>query len=198
MLTGKTVVLGVSGSIAAYKAVNIARGLKKLGCDVNVIMTENAVNFIGPITFESLTGNKCLVDTFDRNFKYSVEHVALAKRADAVLIAPASADVIGKIACGIADDMLTTTVMACTCRKLIAPAMNHNMYHNPIVQDNMKRLESYGYSIIAPDRGMLANGDVGDGRMPDEQLLIDHIVHAVAYEKDLTGKRVLLTAGATR
>ena len=198
MLTGKTVILGVSGSIAAYKAVNIARGLKKLGCDVNVIMTENAVNFIGPITFESLTGNKCLVDTFDRNFKYSVEHVALAKRADAVLIAPASADVIGKIACGIADDMLTTTVMACTCRKLIAPAMNHNMYHNPIVQDNMKRLESYGYSIIAPDRGMLANGDVGDGRMPDEQLLIDHIVHAVAYEKDFTGKRVLVTAGATR
>ncbi len=198
MLTGKTVVLGVSGSIAAYKAVNIARGLKKLGCDVNVIMTQNAVNFIGPITFESLTGNKCLIDTFDRNFKYSVEHVALAKRADAVLIAPASADVIGKIACGIADDMLTTTVMACTCRKLIAPAMNHNMYHNPIVQDNMKRLESYGYSIIAPDRGMLANGDVGDGRMPDEQLLIDHIVHAIAYEKDLTGKHILVTAGATR
>lgn len=198
MLTGKAVVLGVSGSIAAYKAVNIARGLKKLGCDVNVIMTQNAVNFIGPITFESLTGNKCLIDTFDRNFKYSVEHVALAKRADAVLIAPASADVIGKIACGIADDMLTTTVMACTCRKLIAPAMNHNMYHNPIVQDNMKRLESYGYSIIAPDRGMLANGDVGDGRMPDEQLLIDHIVHAIAYEKDLTGKRILVTAGATR
>lgn len=198
MLTGKAVVLGVSGSIAAYKAVNIARGLKKLGCDVNVIMTQNAVNFIGPITFESLTGNKCLIDTFDRNFKYSVEHVALAKRADAVLIAPASADVIGKIACGIADDMLTTTVMACTCRKLIAPAMNHNMYHNPIVQDNMKRLESYGYSIIAPDRGMLANGDVGDGRMPDEQLLIDHIVHAIAYEKDLTGKHILVTAGATR
>lgn len=198
MLTGKTVILGVSGSIAAYKSVNIARGLKKLGTDVNVIMTQNAANFIGPITFESLTGNKCLIDTFDRNFKYSVEHVALAKRADAVLIAPASADVIGKIACGIADDMLTTTVMACTCKKLIAPAMNHNMYHNPIVQDNIKRLESYGYSIITPETGMLANGDVGDGRMPDGQLLIDYIVHEIAYEKDLAGKSVLVTAGATR
>lgn len=198
MLTGKTVILGVSGSIAAYKSVNIARGLKKLGADVNVIMTQNAANFIGPITFESLTGNKCLIDTFDRNFKYSVEHVALAKRADAVLIAPASADVIGKIACGIADDMLTTTVMACTCKKLIVPAMNHNMYHNPIVQDNISRLERFGYSVITPDRGMLANGDVGDGRMPDEQLLIDYIVHEIAYEKDLAGKNVLVTAGATR
>ncbi len=197
MLTGKTVVLGVTGSIAAYKSANLARMLKKLHCDVHVIMTKNALNFINPITFESLTGNKCLVDTFDRNFEYSVEHVALAKAADAVMIAPASADVIGKIACGIADDMLTTTVMACPCKKIISPAMNHNMYHNPIVRDNMEKLKGYGYEIIEPAHGMLANGDVGDGRMPDEEILLEYIIKEIAFKKDMAGKKVLITAGAT-
>lgn len=198
MLTGKTVVLAVTGSIAAYKIPNLARGLKKLGCNVQVLMTENAKNFINPITFESLTGNKCLVDTFDRNFQYSVEHVALAKQADVVLVAPASANVIGKIANGIADDMLTTTVMACPCKKIISPAMNHNMYHNPIVQDNINKLERFGYEIVAPDCGMLANGDTGDGRMPEESVLLDYILKEIAKEKDLKGKKILVTAGATR
>lgn len=198
MLKGKTAVLAVTGSIAAYKIANLARMLKKLECNVQVLMTKNAANFINPITFESLTGNKCLIDTFDRNFQYSVEHVALAKQADVVLIAPASANVIGKIANGIADDMLTTTVMACPCKKLISPAMNHNMYHNPIVQDNLTKLAHFGYEIIPPDRGMLANGDEGDGRMPEEQVLLEHILREIAFEKDLAGKRVLITAGATR
>ncbi|MBQ1516775.1 MAG: bifunctional phosphopantothenoylcysteine decarboxylase/phosphopantothenate--cysteine ligase CoaBC [Clostridia bacterium] len=198
MLTEKTVVLAVSGSIAAYKAANIARMCKKLNADVQVLMTKNAENFINPITFESLTGNKCLIDTFDRNFQYSVEHVALAKKASVVLLAPASANVIGKIANGIADDMLTTTIMACTCKKIISPAMNHNMFHNPIVQDNIKKLASYGYEIVTPDRGMLANGDIGDGRMPDEQTLVNYILKECAFEKDLSGKKVLITAGATR
>ena len=170
MLNGKTAVLAVTGSIAAYKIANLARMLKKLECNVQVLMTKNAANFINPITFESLTGNKCLIDTFDRNFQYSVEHVALAKQADVVLIAPASANVIGKIANGIADDMLTTTVMACPCKKLVSPAMNHNMYHNPIVQDNLTKLAHFDYEIIPPDRGMLANGDEGDGRMPEERI----------------------------
>ncbi|MCM1577526.1 MAG: bifunctional phosphopantothenoylcysteine decarboxylase/phosphopantothenate--cysteine ligase CoaBC [Ruminococcus sp.] len=198
MLKGKTIILGVSGSIAAYKSPNLARALMKLGADVQVIVTKNAENFINPITFESLTGNKCLVDTFDRNFQYSVEHVALAKRADAVIIAPASADVIGKIACGIADDMLTTTVMACPCKKIISPAMNHNMFHNAIVQDNIKRLSAFGYEIVPPDSGMLANGDSGDGRMPDESVLTEYVLRACAFPKDLAGKSVLVTAGATR
>ncbi len=198
MLTGKTIVLAVSGSIAAYKIANLARMCKKLHADVQVLMTKNAVNFINPITFESLTGNKCLIDTFDRNFQYSVEHVALAKKASVVMIAPASANVIGKIANGIADDMLTTTVMACTCKKIVSPAMNHNMFHNPIVQDNIKKLASYGYEIITPDRGMLANGDTGDGRMPDESVLLAYILRECAYEKDMQGKKVLVTAGATR
>ena len=198
MLKGKTVVLGVTGSIAAYKIANLARMLKKQHADVQVLMTENSTNFINPITFESLTGNKCLIDTFDRNFQYSVEHVALAKRADVVMIAPASANVIGKIAGGIADDMLTTTVMACPCTKIISPAMNHNMLHNPIVQDNIKKLESYGYVIVPPDRGMLANGDMGDGRMPEESVLFEYILREIACEKDLAGKKVLVTAGATR
>lgn len=198
MLSGKTVVLAVTGSIAAYKIPNLARMLKKLHCDVQVLMTRNATNFINPITFESLTGTKCLIDTFDRNFQYSVEHVALAKRADVVLVAPASANVIGKIACGIADDMLTTTVMACPCKKLISPAMNHNMYHNPIVQDNLQKLTSFGYEIIAPDHGMLANGDSGDGRMPEESVLLEYILREIAFPKDLAGKRILVTAGATR
>jgi phosphopantothenoylcysteine decarboxylase/phosphopantothenate--cysteine ligase len=198
MLKGKTVVLAVTGSIAAYKMANVARMLIKLGADVHVLMTHNATQFINPITFETLTQHKCLIDTFDRNFQYSVEHVALAKAADIILIAPASANVIGKIACGIADDMLTTTVMACPCKKLIAPAMNHNMLHNPIVKDNIKKLESYGYGIIKSDTGMLANGDIGDGRLPEESVLVEHILKEIAFEKDLAGKKVLVTAGATR
>ena len=197
MLTGKTVLLGVTGSIAAYKIANLARMLVKLNCNVHVLMTKNAVNFINPITFETLTKHKCLIDTFDRNFEYSVEHVALAKKADVVMIAPASANVIGKIANGIADDMLTTTVMACPCKKIIAPAMNHNMFHNNIVQDNIKKLQNFGYEIVSPSYGMLANGDMGDGRMPDEELLLEYIIKEIAYEKDMSGKRVLVTAGAT-
>ena len=198
MLKGKTAVLAVTGSIAAYKIANLARMLGKLGCNVQVLMTGNATNFINPITFETLTSNRCFIDTFDRNFQYSVEHVALAKQADVVMIAPADANVIGKIANGIADDMLTTTVMACPCKKLVAPAMNHNMYHNPIVQDNLKKLAAYGYGIITPDTGMLANGDIGDGRMPDESVLLEHILREIACEKDMLGRRVLVTAGATR
>lgn len=198
MLRGKTVVLAISGSIAAYKMANVARMLLKQHCDVEVLMTQNATQFINPITFESLTGHKCLVDTFDRNFQYSVEHVALAKRADVVLIAPASANVIGKIANGIADDMLTTTVMACPCKKIVSPAMNHNMYHNPIVQDNIEKLERFGYEIIAPATGMLANGDMGDGRMPEETVLFEAVVKEIAYKKDLEGRKVLISAGATR
>lgn len=198
MLKGKTILLGVTGSIAAYKIANLARMIKKLGGNVHVLMTKNAENFINPFTFETLTQNKCLVDTFDRNFQYSVEHVALAKQADVVMIAPASANVIGKIANGIADDMLTTTVMACPCKKLIAPAMNHNMFHNPIVQDNIKKLESYGYDIVSPGFGMLANGDSGDGRLADESVLLEYILRETAREKDMTGKKVVVTAGATR
>lgn len=198
MLKGKNVVLAVSGSIAAYKIANLARMLKKLNCNVHVLMTENAKQFINPITLETLTQNKCLIDTFDRNFQYSVEHVALAKQADVVMIAPASANVIGKIANGIADDMLTTTVMACPCKKIVSPAMNHNMYHNPIVQDNLAKLERFGYEIVKPDKGMLANGDIGDGRMPEEKVLLEYILKEIACEKDMLGKKVLVTAGATR
>ncbi len=197
MLSGKTVLLCVSGSIAAYKIANLARMLTKENCTVHVLMTKNATNFINPITFETLTSHKCLVDTFDRNFEYSVEHVALAKAADIVLIAPASANVIGKIANGIADDMLTTTVMACPCKKMVSPAMNHNMFHNPIVQDNIKKLEHYGYEIIKPDYGRLANGDMGDGRMCDESVLFDYIKREIACKKDLSGKKILVSAGAT-
>ncbi len=198
MLQNKTVLLGVTGSIAAYKIANLARMLKKLHCNVHVLMTQNATQFINPVTFETLTENKCLIDTFDRNFQYSVEHVALAKQADVVMIAPASANVIGKIANGIADDMLTTTVMACPCRKIISPAMNHNMFHNPIVQENIAKLERFGYEIIRPDKGMLANGDIGDGRMPEESVLLEYILKAIAYQKDLSGKKILITAGATQ
>lgn len=198
MLQGKTVLLAVTGGIAAYKMPNVARMLKKMHCQVHVLMTENAANFITATTFETLTGNKCLIDTFDRNFEFSVEHVALAKLADLVLIAPATANMIGKIAAGIADDMLSTTVMACTCKTLIAPAMNHNMYHNPIVQDNLRKLEAYGYAVISPDRGMLANGDLGDGKLPSEEVLTEHILRELACEKDLKGKKVLVTAGATQ
>ncbi len=198
MLKGKTVVLAVSGSIAAYKIANLASMLKKLHCNVHVLMTRNATNFINPITFETLTANKCLIDTFDRNFQFNVEHVSIAKQADVVLVAPASANVIGKIACGIADDMLTTTVMACTCKKIIAPAMNHNMFHNPIVQDNLEKLRRFGYEVISPAKGYLACGDVGDGKMPDEQTLLDYILRENACKKDMAGKKVLVTAGATQ
>ena len=198
MLKGKTVLLGVTGSIAAYKIANLASMLKKLHCDVHVLMTQNATNFINPITFETLTGNKCLVDTFDRNFQFSVEHVSLAKLADVVLIAPASANVIGKLACGIADDMLTTTVMACTCKKILSPAMNTNMFRNAIVQDNLAKLERFGYEIIKPASGYLACGDVGEGKMPEPETLLSYILKEVAFPKDLTGKKILVTAGATR
>ena len=198
MLKGKTVLLGVTGSIAAYKTASLASALKKLHADVHVLMTQNAVNFINPITFETLTGNKCLVDTFDRNFEYSVEHVSLAKKADVVMIAPASANVIGKIAHGIADDMLTTTVMACRCRKIVAPAMNTNMFENPIVQDNMKILEKYGYEVISPAVGYLACGDTGAGKMPEPELLLEYILQEIACEKDMKGLNVLVTAGPTQ
>ncbi len=198
MLRGKNVVLAVTGSIAAYKIAYLASMLKKLNADVTVLMTRNAVNFIHPITFETLTGNKCLIDTFDRNFEYSVEHVSLAKRTDVVLVAPATANVIGKLANGIADDMLTTTVMACECKKIIAPAMNTHMYRNPVVQDNIKKLRHYGMEVVAPDTGYLACGDVGEGKMPSEQVLLEYILREIRFEKDLEGKKVMVTAGPTR
>ncbi|MBE5876319.1 MAG: bifunctional phosphopantothenoylcysteine decarboxylase/phosphopantothenate--cysteine ligase CoaBC [Lachnospiraceae bacterium] len=197
MLSGKNIVLAVTGSIAAYKIANLASMLKKLHADVTVLMTQNATNFINPITFETLTGNKCLIDTFDRNFEYSVEHVSIAKKADVVLVAPATANVIGKLANGIADDMLTTTVMACKCKKIIAPAMNTRMYENPIVQDNMDKLGRFGYEVITPDTGLLACGDVGAGKMPSENVLLQYIMRECAYEKDMVGKKVLVTAGPT-
>ena len=197
MLKGKNIVLAVTGSIAAYKIANLASMLGKLHAKVTVLMTANATNFINPITFETLTGNKCLIDTFDRNFQYNVEHVSLAKETDLVLVAPASANVIGKIANGIADDMLTTTVMACSCKKIIAPAMNTQMYLNPIVQDNMNKLRRFGMEVITPDTGHLACGDDGIGKMPSEQVLLDYILREIAFEKDLAGKKVLVTAGAT-
>jgi phosphopantothenoylcysteine decarboxylase/phosphopantothenate--cysteine ligase len=197
MLKGKTVLLGVTGSIAAYKIANLASALKKLHANVHVLMTKNATNFINPITFETLTGNKCLVDTFDRNFEFKVEHVSLAKQADVVLIAPASANVIGKLAHGIADDMLTTTVMACKCKKLISPAMNTNMLENPVVQDNLKILAHYGYEVIDSQSGYLACGDVGSGKMPEPETLLNYILREIALPKDLAGKKVLITAGPT-
>ncbi len=197
-LSNKTVLLGVTGSIAAYKIASLASALRKLDADVHVLMTKNATNFINPITFETLTGNKCLVDTFDRNFEFSVEHVSLAKRADVVMIAPATANVIGKLACGIADDMLTTTVMACRCRKFISPAMNTNMYENPVVRDNLKKLEGFGYSVITPATGYLACGDTGAGKMPEPDVLLAYIMREIACDKDLLGKKVLVTAGPTQ
>lgn len=198
MFKGKNIVLAVTGSIAAYKIANLASMLMKQHCKVTVMMTQNATNFINPITFETLTGNKCLVDTFDRNFQYSVEHVSLAKETDVVLVAPASANVIAKMAHGIADDMLTTTILACECKKIVAPAMNTHMYHNPIVQDNLKILEKYGMDVIKPDYGYLACGDIGDGKMPSEETLFSYIEKEIAREKDLAGKKVLVTAGPTR
>ena len=196
-LQGKTIVLGVTGSIAAYKMAGVASTLVKKGANVHVLMTKNATNFINPITFETLTNHKCLVDTFDRNFQFDVEHVSIAKQADLVLIAPASANVIGKIANGIADDMLTTTIMACTCTKLVSPAMNTNMYNNPIVQDNMKKLESYGYVMIEPECGRLACGDVGAGKLPTEEVLVESIEKHLCPEQDMAGLNVLVTAGPT-
>lgn len=198
MLKGKTVVLGVTGSIAAYKIAYLASALVKLHADVNVIMTQNATNFINPITFETLTSHKCLVDTFDRNFQYNVEHVALAKRADIFMVAPASANVIGKMANGIADDMLTTTILAAKCPKLVSPAMNTNMYTNQIVQDNLEKLKHYGFEIIDPANGYLACGDTGAGKMPEPETLLQYILRELASEKDLAGKRVLITAGPTQ
>ncbi len=198
MLRGKTVVLGVTGSIAAYKMANVASMLIKKHCDVHVIMTKNATNFINPITFETLTNHKCLVDTFDRNFQFHVAHVSLAQQADCMLIAPASANVIGKVANGIADDMLTTTIMACEAPKLIAPAMNTRMFNNPIVQDNLRKLERFGYEVIQPAAGRLACGDTGAGKLPSEEVMIDYIEKAIAREKDLKGKKLLVTAGPTQ
>lgn len=197
MLKGKTVILGVTGSIAAYKAANLASMLKKQHADVQVIMTKNATQFINPITFESLTGNKCLVDTFDRNFQFQVEHVALAKRADLAIVAPATANIMAKLAHGLADDMLTTTLLACRCPKLIAPAMNTRMYENPVTQDNMDILRKYGFRIIEPAVGHLACGDTGAGKLPPETLLLECILDEIALEKDMKGLHVLITAGPT-
>ena len=198
MLKGKTVVLGVTGSIAAYKMANLTSMLTKLHCDVHVIMTKNATNIINPITFETLTAHKCLVDTFDRNFNYNIEHVALGEKADVVLVAPASADVIGKMAAGIADDMLTTTILACKCKKIVAPAMNTNMYENPVVQANLKKLKEFGMEVIEPASGMLACRVEGKGKLPSEEVLLEYILREIQFEKDMTGKKVLVTAGATQ
>ena len=198
MLNGKCVVLGVTGSIAAYKTANLASMLVKLNCDVHVIMTQNAANFITPVTFETITRNKCLIDTFDRNFQFHVAHVSLAQKADLFMIAPASANIVGKIANGIADDMLSTTVMATKAPCFIAPAMNTNMYDNPIVQSNINKLKQFGYHIIEPDCGFLACRDIGKGKLPPEATLLDYILKEIAYPKDLKGKKILVTAGPTQ
>lgn len=198
MLKGKTVLLGVTGSIAAYKIANLASMLVKMHCDVHVIMTKNATNFIHPITFETLTNNRCIVDTFDRNFQYNVEHVSLAKKADVVMIAPASANVIAKLAHGLADDMLTTTVLACTCKKIVSPTMNTQMYNNPITQDNIQTLRNYNFEVIDPASGFLACRDIGAGKMPEPEVLLDYILEEIAFEKDMAGLNVLVTAGPTQ
>ena len=198
MLKGKTVLLGVTGSIAAYKIANLASMLVKMHCDVHVIMTKNATNFIHPITFETLTNNRCIVDTFDRNFQYNVEHVSLAKKADVVMIAPASANVIAKLAHGLADDMLTTTVLACTCKKSVSPTMNTQMYNNPITQDNIQTLRNYNFEVIDPASGFLACRDIGAGKMPEPEVLLDYILKEIAFEKDMAGLNVLVTAGPTQ
>ena len=197
-MKGKTILLGVTGSIAAYKIASLASMLVKKQANVHVIMTKNATNFINPITFETLTGHKCLIDTFDRNFEFQVEHVSLAKQADMIMVAPASANVIGKLAHGIADDMLTTTMLACKCPKLISPAMNTAMYENSIVQDNLKILEKYDYEVISPASGYLACGDTGAGKMPEPEVLFQYIERTLAEPKDLTGKKILVTAGPTQ
>lgn len=198
MLTGKTIVLGVTGSIAAYKTANLASMLVKLGADVHVIMTRNATQFITPMTFETLTSNKCIVDTFDRNFNYDVKHVSLAKKGDLFMVAPCTANVIGKLAGGICDDMLTTTLLATKAPKLLAPAMNTGMWENPILQHNLQLLQGYGYHVVQPVEGRLACGDIGSGKMPPEELLLEHILLHVAKPKDLQGKRLLVTAGPTQ
>ncbi len=197
-LNGKCVLLGVSGGIAAYKMANVASALRKLGADVEVIMTKNATQFITPLTFETLTGHKCMVDTFDRDFKFEVTHISLAKKADVILVAPATANVIAKMAHGIADDMLTTVVLAAKCPKLVAPAMNTGMLENPITQDNLRTLEHYGFTVIPSESGVLACKDVGSGRLPKEEVLIEHILHTIARPKDLAGLRIAVTAGPTQ
>lgn len=198
LLRGKTILLGVTGGIAAYKAAYLASALHKQGCHVHVLMTQNATNFINPITFESLTGNKCLVDTFDRNFQFQVEHVSIAKAADLCLIAPATANVIAKMAHGLADDMLTTTVLACQCKKLISPAMNTRMYENPITQDNLNILRKYGFTVIEPSSGYLACGDTGVGKFPDPEVILEYVYQELEYAKDMVGLHVLVTAGPTQ
>ena len=198
MLTGKTIILGVTGSIAAYKAADLASRLKKQHADVHVIMTKNAGYFINPITFETLTGNKCLTDTFDRNFSFEVEHISLAKKADLALVAPTTANVLAKLANGLADDMLTTTLLACTCPIMVAPAMNTRMYENPITQDNLAFLQGYGYRVIEPAEGLLACGDSGKGKFPEPADIVEYVLRELAYEKDLRGKKILVTAGPTQ
>ena len=197
-LTGKTVVLGITGGIAAYKMPNVAHALVKMGADVHVLMTKNATQFITPLVFETLTNRRCIVDTFDRNFQYDVAHISLANAADALLIAPATANVLARLAHGLADDMLTTVTLAATCPKLVAPAMNTHMLENPITQDNLKTLAGYGFTVIPSGSGMLACGDVGSGRLPEESVLVDYVVRALAGPKDLTGRRVVVSAGATQ
>lgn len=198
MLQGKTVVLGVTGGIAAYKMPNLASALVKLGCNVQVLMTQNATQFITAVTFETLTGNKALVDTFDRNFSFQVEHIAVADQADLVMIAPATANVIAKLAHGLADDMLTTTVLACNCPKIVVPAMNTKMYENPVTQDNLNILRRYGWEVVEPASGYLACGAVGKGKLPEPEVLLQVILHDLAHEKDMMGKKVLVTAGPTQ
>lgn len=198
MLKGKTVILGVTGGIAAYKSAWLTSLLIKAGADVQVIMTEHAREFIAPLTFEALTNQRCHTDTFDRNHEYSTEHVSLASRADAVIIAPATANVIAKLACGIADDMLTTTVLACDCPKIVVPAMNTRMYENPVTQDNLEKLRKYGMTVVEPAAGRLACGDVGKGKMPEPDVLFQYVLMACAFEKDMAGKKVLVTAGPTQ
>lgn len=198
MLQGKTVVLGVTGGIAAYKMPNLASALVKLGCNVQVLMTQNATQFITAVTFETLTGNKALVDTFDRNFSFQVEHIAVADQADLVMIAPATANVIAKLAYGLADDMLTTTVLACNCPKIVVPAMNTKMYENPVTQDNLNTLRRYGWEVVEPASGYLACGAVGKGKLPEPEVLLQVILHDLAHEKDMVGKKVLVTAGPTQ
>ena len=197
MLKGKTVVIGVTGSIAAYKMADVASALVKMNADVHVLMTENACNFINPITFETLTSNKCIVDTFDRNFEFDVKHISLARKADIFIVAPASANIIGKIANGIADDMLSTTIMAADCKRIIAPAMNTHMYRNPIVQKNIATLKSLGYEFVSPSSGRLACGDIGEGKLADVNTIVDYIVRGVA-KKDMEGKKLIVTAGPTQ
>lgn len=198
MLQGKTVMLGVTGGIAAYKMPNLASALVKLGCNVQVLMTQNATQFITAVTFETLTGNKALVDTFDRNFSFQVEHIAVADQADLVMIAPATANVIAKLAHGLADDMLTTTVLACNCPKIVVPAMNTKMYENPVTQDNLNTLRRYGWEVVEPASGYLACGAVGKGKLPEPEVLLQVILHDLAHEKDMVGKKVLVTAGPTQ